>query len=152
MRAEDVGTIVNDKLATIKIADGFETDMGLKVFRGRRQVLPDDIPCVVIYEGDDGIKSREIPSNGMDHAVQVSQHYILEGYDFCDELNPNDTAHKILRDLKKAIFKPDATLFPHKLKWWRYMGRLIGERSDGTKAISAYIELDVGFSEDLRAP
>jgi hypothetical protein len=152
MTAEEVGTIISDKLKTIKIEDDFETDMGLKVLRGRRQILASDIPCVVIVEGDDGIKSREIPSNGMDRGVQVNQHYILEGYAFCDEDHPNDTAHKIIRDLKKSIFKSDAALFPMKLKWWRYMGRLIGERSDGTKAISAYIELEVGFSEDLQNP
>ena len=47
------------RLSLILTGSGFRTDIGLRVFRGRRKIDPDQIPCVVIVGGDDTITAQK---------------------------------------------------------------------------------------------
>lgn len=147
-RAGDVAAELFTRLSTIRLAAGFETDIGRDVKRGRRKMPGDDAPpCMVMFEGDDTPTDRP----GRIPLVQVQQSYIFDGFDKCDPDNPNDKAHMIIRDIKRVIFAGDATL-GGKVSKVIYMGRDIGPRPDGVALVQARVMIAVEFVEDLTNP
>lgn len=149
-KASDVAAEIAARMATCTVALGAETDLGVKVYRGRRHVDDTMIPCSVLIEGDD------VPSAGNKATiVQLSQRYVLFAYVPCDPDNPNDAAHAALRDMKKAVFtkdgKPDSKL-GDAVRAVAYLGRDIGPRADGASFVLAAIEIGVNFLEDLADP
>ncbi len=149
--AETLALIFVRKLQKIVQSSGFETSVGSRVFEGRRQIDDNnDIPCVVLVEGDDR-PSNSVDVAGLDKSVLLKQHYVFEGFDYCEALHPNRVAHKIIRDLKRAIFtvEPGFDWRNEAVRSVKYAGRNIGVRADGTTIVSAYIEVDVEFLENL---
>jgi len=145
--ANDIALAVSTRIATITIANGYNTDIGLKVMRGRKRLDEKSLPCAVIVERDDKILDSR-PSQ-----VKISQPFIVEGHTACDADNPNDAGHKIIADIKKAIF---AT----KLKYGtdgqvitvNYTGKSIAPREDGMSVVAAAVEITVEFVEILANP
>ncbi len=145
--AGEIATALSARLATIKKVNGFETDIGLRVYRGVRKVEDDAVPCAVLIEGSDTVVSRA----GKLPTANIDQGYLLGGYAPCDPNNPNDAAHAIIRDLKKAVFAGNATL-DGKVPMVTYTGRDIGPRTDGVAIVFALIEVTVNYVENLTAP
>lgn len=149
-KAEDIGTDIGTRLAACTVALGAETDLGAKVFRGRRHVDDTMIPCCVVIEGDDVPARSNVRTD-----VQLSQRYVLFAYVPCDPNNPNDAAHAAIRDMKRALFntdnKPDNKL-GGKVREIEYLGRDIGPRSDGAAFVLAAIEVGVEYVENLANP
>lgn len=147
-RAGDIATELAARLSRIRLADGFETDIGRDVKRGRRKLPADDAPpCVVMFEGDDTPTDRP----GRIPLVLVQQAYVFDAFDKCDPDNPNDQAHKMIRDLKRAIFAGDATL-GGKVSKVMYIGRDIGPRPDGAALVQARVMIVIEYVEDLTNP
>lgn len=147
-RAEDVSAELNTRALTITKAQGAETDVGTRVLRGRRKIDDEQVPCVVIVEGLDTPKQGE----SMRRATsQTQQSYVLVGYHKCDPDHPNDVAHAIIRDLKRAVFR-DGTTLGEQVKSVTYRGKDIGPRGDGVGIVSASIEVTIEFVEDLANP
>ena len=147
-KASQVADDIYARLRTIRIADGFETDIGRDVKRGRRKLPGDDAPpCVVMFEGNDDVKDRP----GRIHSIYVQQGYAIDGFDKCDPDNPNDQAHKMIRDIKRAIFGGADPLANHVGKVI-YLGRDIGPRPDGAALVQARVLIAVDFVEDLTNP
>lgn len=147
--AEDVADEIAARLATCTVALGAETDLGARVYRGRKTIDDSQIPCSVIIEGDD------VPQDQRQAQVALAQRYVLFAYLACDPDNPNTAAHKGLRDLKRAIFRTDGKWHPTwggKVKNIEYLGRDIGPRADGSGFVVAVIEIGVEYVEDLAAP
>lgn len=145
-KAEQISDDLSARLATIRVAAGYETDIGATSFKGRVHITAEAVPCNSIVEGDD----NPAKGNGLTN-VQVFQDYALVGYAVCDPANPNDTAHKIIRDIKRAVFKDGATL-GGKVRSLAYQGRNIGPRADGVAIVSAVVHVTVEFAEDLTNP
>lgn len=150
--AEDVGLEISARLRRCTVALGAETDLGVSVFRGRRTVDDDQIPCTSIIEGQDEIEEND---SGREAQARIKQDYVLLAFVPCDPSNPNDAAHRAIRDMKRALFstdgKADRTLGA-KVKRVRYRGRDIGPRGDGAAFVVASLEINVEFVEDLSAP
>ena len=144
--AESIALELSSRVAEITIANGYNTDIGLRNYRGRLKIDEDDIPCCVVVEGADTIGK----SSGLKN-IQVFQEYVLGGYAFCDPDNPNDTAHKIIKDLKRAVFS-DGTTWGGKVRSIEYKGRNIGPRSDGVSVVFAVIHIHIEYAEDLSNP
>lgn len=146
-KASTLAQKVSDRVSTISIANGYSTDIGLRVFRGRANLVPEELPCIVIVEGEDEIQDTKKTE------VKVRQSYQIEGHSECDPLHPNDTAHLILADLKKSVFGVDPSfdgaVRPSELE---YGGRQIGVREDGTAFVSASINIRITFVENLAEP
>jgi hypothetical protein len=103
----------------------------------------------VLVEGNDS------PSDSTRTSVANVQRYVLEGHDACDPDHPNDKAHDILADLKRAIFgdmQRAGQVLGGLAKAVRYKGRSIGPREDGAAVVAAGISIDVEFVEDLTQP
>ena len=140
-------------LENITIANGYATDLGAKVLRGRRRLTDADLPCVVIIEGDDRVmsesRSAQMP-NARRKQVKLEQMYTLEGHLPCDPDHPNDAAHAAIADLKKAVFK-DVTL-GGLVRDIDYAGRTISAREDGIDVVSGAIIIKLDYTEDLANP
>lgn len=145
--AEDIALEISTRMSTITVANGFETDIGLTVYRGKRKVEDDAAPCSVLIEGADTVEDRP----GKLPAVKVAQGYVLGAYLACDADNPNDAAHAAIRDLKKAMFS-DGGNFGGKAHVVSYRGRDIGPRTDGVAIVFALIEITVTYVEQLTNP
>lgn len=149
--ADEIGTELSARLATRTVAQGAETDLGAKVYRGRRRIDDTMIPCAVVIEGDD------VPARGgnVKTDYKLDQRYVLFSYVACDPDNPNDAAHAAIRDMKRALFntngQPDTKL-GGKVRDIVYLGRDIGPRSDGAAFVLAAIEIGVEYVENVAAP
>ena len=149
-RAEDVAAELRSRLLTLTIAQGAETDIGRKVFQGRRKVDDSMLPCVSMIEGDD------VPARKTNNTMyELAQRYVMYAYLPCDPDNPNLAAHAAIRDLKRAVFltagKASVT-WGNKVKSVDYLGRDIGPRADGAAFVLASIEIAVTFVESLHNP
>jgi hypothetical protein len=138
--AQTLATIIG----TIRTANGYATDIGAQVFRGKRKLDESDPPCSTIFEGEDMEQAQQGP------AVRLRQRYVVEGVSTCDPDNPNDAAHAIIADIKKAVWRNDEP-FGVGVEV-RYAGRSIGTREVGSTLIAAAIELEIVFAENLANP
>lgn len=148
VKASDVAALFYERLALVTVANGYNTDIGLNVLRGKGSLNLEDLPAIVMVEGDDDVGDQRGPE------IKVSQQYIFEGHSTCDPDHPNDMAHLIIKDLKRAIFGGDAT-YDGRFKakdWLAYQGRAIGTRADGTTIVAASIIVRATFVESLIDP
>ena len=147
-RAADVAVELNTRMLTITKAQGAETNIGQTVLRGRRKIDDEQVPCAVIVEGLD---SPTMGPSKKSPGAKLRQGYVLVAYDKCDPNHPNDKAHAMIRDLKRAVFRDGATL-GEQVMGVEYMGRDIGPRADGVNIVSATIEITVEYEESLQNP
>lgn len=150
VKSEDVANEIVARLQGITIANGAETDIGTEVQRGRIRVPADDeLPLIQFVEGGDEPQDTAGKTNVS--LIKVAQVYVIDAYDLCDPLNPNAKAHKMIRDIKRAIFKSGRTL-DGKVSEVEYLGRDIGPRTDGVAMVQARVTIRVSFAEDLANP
>jgi hypothetical protein len=129
----EVAEELTRRVSLIRLDDGYQTDIGRAdhVFRGRVHFDDDMVPCSSIIEGNDDVQPW--PSARVVHA-HVKQQYAVVAYVPCDIANPNDAAHKAIKDIKRAIFKtdgkPDST-WGGLVRRVTYRGRNIGPRPAG---------------------
>lgn len=147
-RAEDVAQELQLRTQRITKAQGAETDIGGNIFRGRRKIDDSQVPCLVLVEGLDSPMPGPSKRNP---GVKTRQSYVLVGYDKCDPDHPNDKAHAMIRDMKRAVFHDGATL-GEQVIGVEYQGRDIGPRGDGVAIVSATIEIIVEYEESLQNP
>lgn len=147
--AGQVSAIVQERMRSITLANECETDIGSQVYMGRRIVADEDIGsgAITVIEGIDTVTSRpgRIPN------AVIEQRYALVAYLPCDPDQPNAAAHAAIRDLKRAIFKGNAT-FEDRVRTVKYLGRDIGTRADGARYVVALVEIAVEYVEDLTKP
>ena len=143
--ASDIAEEIAARVADISALNGYATNLGARVYRGKRRLDESAIPCAVIVEDDD------TPIDEQRGRAKIEAHYMIEGHATCDPDNPNDTAHLIITDLKKAIFSPDAG-FGGRVRDLRYLGRNISPRDDGASTVAASIEIALTYVEDLANP
>jgi hypothetical protein len=143
--AEDIAADLSARLASITVANGYETDIGVRSYRGRTHIDENAVPCSVLIEGEDRVADTKV------NAVKLLQDYVLGGYALCDPNNPNDTAHKIIRDIKRAVFK-DGDKLGGKVRKLEYKGRNIGPRADGRAVVFAVVFITIEYAETLSAP
>lgn len=146
-RAEDVAAAIKARVLTRTKAQGAETDLGTKVYQGRRKIDDDMIPCCAIIEADDSTAR----TRSMRAEYDVEQRYVLFAYVLCDPDNPNVAAHAAIRDLKRAVLGGDGRL-GGLVRQVTYVGRDIGPRADGAAFVVAAIEFTVSYVEHMDAP
>lgn len=144
-RASDIEEHLTSRLALITVENGYNTDIGLaRVYRGKRKIDDAQVPCAVLLTGEDTVS--DTAADGRD--VKVQQDFVLGGYSECDPDNPNDMAHKIVKDIKKAIWSEGQRL-GFKVQKLEYLGKDIGPRADGVPIVFAVVHIRVSFAENL---
>jgi hypothetical protein len=147
-KLSDISDAIVDKLEGITKANGAETDIGLRTYRGRRNVDETAVPCVVLIEGPDSVTDRP----GKLPTVAVTQRYVIAAYVHVASIdNPNVEASAAVRDIKRAIFAGDGDFGGRVLKV-SYKGRDIGPRADGLPIVFVTVDIDVEYVEDLTNP
>lgn len=150
VKAADVANEIVNRLQSITLVLGAETNVGVNVFQGKRKLpLDDEVPCAIIIEGDDDVEDTA----GRLHSAlcKVSQSYVIDAFDICNPDNPNIKAHALIRDIKRALFK-DGRTFGGRVVEVKYLGRDIGPRADGVGIVQARVLISVSFAEDLANP
>lgn len=146
--ATEVASEIETRIQRISIENGYLTDIGRVVYMGRTAIDDTAVPCSSVVEGDDQVTN----SAGRSSLAKIAQEYALIGYADCDADRPNDTAHKIIKDLKRAIFTTDGKQnsdFGGRVDRIDYRGRNIGPRADGAGKVMALIEIAVLFTEQI---
>lgn len=143
---------ITTRLQGCRVASGAETDLGARVYRGRRAVDDTLVPCATIIEGTDDV--QESDGRRLLEA-RVAQDFEILVYVPCDPTHPNDAAHAAIRDVKRALFRtggqPDRTL-GGKVRRLIYRGRDIGPRADGASLVVAQVTVAVEYVEDVANP
>lgn len=140
-----VAADVAARLGAISVANGYETDIGLKTYRGRIKIPADDeVPCLFVIEGFD--RPQEQGQSGL---VRLHLPVVVWGFNVCDPDNPNDAAHAMLRDIKKAVWGGVPNL-GGKARQVIYESRDIGPRPDGAALVQVELRFVVEFVENLR--
>lgn len=142
-KASDIAAYLTELLSGITTLNGYNTDIGQLVFRGKRSKVEEQIPCAIIIEGED----HPGESAGRE-AIKIVQDYVVGGYTECDPDNPNDAAHLIIKDLKKALFSQGARM-GNRVTNIMYTGRDIGPRPDGVGIVFAVVHFAITFAETL---
>jgi hypothetical protein len=155
-RSSDIAKHLSCIVEGITLANGYKTDIGKRVFRGKWKHDEDLVPYAVVFVGPDS------PSTHRDlRDVLIEQDFVLAGYVECDPDNPNDAADDVVSDLKKAIFTSDLVPAPPaagnrgigagRVKSVSYTGKEIGARSDGADKTFVYgvVRITVSYAEDL---
>jgi len=142
MIADDIADAWVAKLTTIRIANGYLTDCGTRVYQGKRAIGPENTPCAVIFEGDEKI------DDGTRRAFKNTTEYVVEGFAPCDPDNPNVVARAIVADIKRALFTGDLTVGTRVVQM-KYAGRVIGENVAGTSFVSARVGVHVTYADHM---
>lgn len=145
-KSSDIAAYLTTQLAQIRKSNGFHTDIGANVMRGRKKIDDSRVPCCVIIEADDEPGDADLRME-----VRITQRYVIGGYDHCDPDNPNDTAHLIVKDIKKVLWARD-THGPNlgkRVKSMKYEGRDFGPRIDGEPIVFAVVHATATFAETL---
>lgn len=147
-KASELAVYIASRASLVTQVNGYATGIGARVFRGRMSLNKEDLPCIVLIEGDETVIDQK------NSKVNVDTTFVLEGHDFCDPEHPNDKGHLIVTDLKRAIFGDDLT-FGGRLKSKdevKYQGKAIGQRPEGGDIIAASISFSIAQVEDLANP
>ena len=119
------------------------------VYRGRRVIDDEMIPCAVILEGEDRVEQQASLN------ANIRQQYLIYAYVPADPADPNVAAHAALRDLKRAIFRtngrPDPT-WAGTVRKVHYQGKDIGPRTDGAAFVLLVLDIAVEYIEALASP
>lgn len=151
-KAKDLALVIEQRLAGIRTANGYLTDIGAKVFPGKLSLDPSMLPCVVLVEGDDDVLTQ------VNMQCRVVLRFIAEGHASCDPERPYDKIHDIIADLKKAIFGGDVTFgglvkpSVNNTPGLRYTGSGKGEPPDGAVNVTGSIQFECEVVEDLKNP
>lgn len=144
MIAAEIAQALSTRLSAITKVNGYHTDCGSTVYRGRRRLDAESPPCIVIAELEDTVMEQTQKGS-----VHLSQVYAIEAHaETTDPDHPNDLCHQMLFDLKRAVFRPTATLHTNVRKI-EYRGRTIGPRDEGTTLVYASIRIAVEYAEKL---
>ena len=151
-KSSEVSQALFERLGVMTQANGAETNIGRKVYRGRKNLDDLAVPYTVLIEQTDTAQDRpgRLPS------VSIEQRYLVVACLECDPDNPNDAAHAAIRDIKRAVFKPEADVSPGaigalggRVKALHYRGKIIEQRVDGRPLVFVSVELAAEFVEDL---
>lgn len=145
MNTEQWGAHFAERLATCTAAQGAETNLGAAVYRGRRKVSDDMMPCAVLVEG---AEDRKPDQAGRSTTVKLDVPYMLHAYVPCDPSNPNLAGHAAKRDLKRAVFRGE----PSTTRLITYHGADIAPRADGAAFVLVALAVSVEVVEDVANP
>lgn len=162
-KSSEVTAEIYRRLQGVLVANGAETDIGQRVYRGRRPTevrasVPGaevDYPYVTIIEGAASVTDQpgKIPQ------VKTRQRYMLVACLACDPDNPNDAANAAIRDIKRALFTNDKPAHPGqhggfngRVSTLAYRSKAIDPKATGADVVFASVEIDVDFVESLIDP
>lgn len=117
------------------------------VFRGRRKVDDEMMPCGVVIEGDATPAERR--GSTTSYALRLDA--MWHAYVLCDASNPNLAAHAALREMKRALWSDGPTL-GGRVKDLEFLSSDIAPRADGAGFVLAMLAFSATLIEDVADP
>lgn len=136
---------IANRISAIALANGYTTDIGQRVFMGRRAIDKSSLPCAVIVNEE---TKGDMLQGSRCRVVGVFQ---IEGHSICDPDHPGDMGMKIIADLKRAIFSGDLS-FGESVVSAEFVGSGTVPRENGLDVVSSAIKIELAYVENLAAP
>lgn len=152
-KAAAIAAAVATRLSLVTRANGYHTDAGLHVWRGRTAIDANELPSITLFEQEDQVEEQRIIAASTPATIDTNLllPFVIEASSQCDPDNPNIDGHTLVADIKRAIFSGDLTwgsLASHT----RYIGRTIGPREGGEDIVTVTVQIRIGYTEDLAQP
>jgi hypothetical protein len=139
-KANDIAEAIKARIETIRTANGYATDIGQTVHRGRRQLETPD--TATLYEGEeDASKPRAVP-----YTATAIINFTIEACAHCDPDNPDIAGHILIADIQRAVFSDDNTLSGLLSETIQYAGRVIQPRIDGQSIVNVQVRLQATYT------
>lgn len=152
-KANDIAQGIITRLSAITRADGYATDAGGSVYRGRKAVPA--VPALVLIEPEDLIESQALDGSsdpaGRVINAQIMLPFDIQGIASCEPDEHMSVGHALVADIKRAIFSSDLR-FGGLATHTRYVGRVIDPRADGDTTVNVMVQIRVGIVENLANP
>lgn len=154
-KTNDIVKQLVERLGAIRRVDGFATDAGLNVSRGRPAVAGGAEEALDVFELEDQIEKQRVDGSGASDCTAVDTDLLLpiniEGYAVVAADQHMEVGHALVSDIKRAVFGGDMTwggLATHT----HYIGRTIDRRAEGANAVTVLVQIRIGCVEDLANP
>lgn len=143
------------RLADITVANGYNTDAGNTVVRGRRSWGETDLtsnPAISVWIND------ATSGQGNRDRMEVAIGIIVEGFFIIDTDNPDDDAEDLLGDIRKALLLSadryiyDATSSKNLVSSFFPTGWVKDLPEDGSKIASVQLRIDAVYPETYGNP
>lgn len=150
MTPKEISIEVSNILSTITTENGYPSNAGKKVYRGRLNFDESMVPCIVLGEADD----NPVDQNQYGRQVIVNQRFVVDAWVPCDPDNPNDAAHDAISDIKRLLFQNVNAMgaggvLNKIVKKIKYVGRSIGPRPEGGEIVRGTVIFEVTYTENL---
>jgi hypothetical protein len=146
-KRERILELLKVRCQAIKTADGYNTDAGLHVSHGTREITPDDpLPDLAI-----------VPGNTPD-TVGDADRYLVElpvtigGLTAADLVNPLAPAERLLADLKRAVLLPGDRTLGGEARKLVYVGENTIDRQAGGTTVGCALRIAVQYPETYGLP
>lgn len=135
---------ISDRCETIRVANGFHTDAGQQVFRGRMtfDAEVDTFPCISIFAHEEVIEQ-----NSHDERMDVQLNIAVICHAPQDILNPLDIAEDLVADVKRAVLLLSNRNADGLCADIRYAGREAMVPDDGSNTTSVRVHFEVTYPE-----
>lgn len=135
------------RLGVVQVANGYNTDAGLRVFRGRRSFDASTVTLPVL-----SVWNPESEPDEMYHAerLDMTASVVVEGFAVADVNAPNDTAQDLLGDIKQALFLHETTAdqtVNGLAVQIRFRGEVTQVPEEGATVVSVLVRADVFYPE-----
>ena len=117
------------------------------VFRGRRKVDDEMMPCGVVIEGD----SIPVERQALTTRYYLRAECAWQAYVLCDAADPNVAAHAALREMKRALWSDGPTM-AGRVRDLEWIGTDIAPRADGAGFVLAVLTFAATVIEDVADP
>lgn len=92
------------RLAAINGTAPYEIDLDGRVYKARRTIDAQDLPCVVVWEGEESATGTSgATANGMTQSLRVTLEVRIDGLVQADDTNTGDQLAKLKSDIKRAV-------------------------------------------------
>lgn len=141
------------RLAKVRQCNGFASDAGLHIFKGREDIWGEfeTYPCITVLSGEQTTQQQ------VGHKVRVFGDFIVVGLTESDPQCPLEAGHALEGDLMRALFPEAAAVTGNdRLDGAAtnvfYDGGLVAPREDGGRTTAAVINLRVEYTRHLFNP
>ncbi len=149
--AERILRVVKKRLQLIRKDDGYSTNAGLHVFRARRTVKTDELPCASVWSGDESSTDKQIYKK-FNNQLSIA----VDGLTFVDQDDTGEMLELLKADIKRALFgdsKNGGITDENGLKAAMYFdGCTPSPREDGANTEGIRVNLVVLYPENVGDP
>lgn len=138
------------RLATIRVANGYATDAGLRVSLGDAWLDEAMVPALTVHEGElvgSGYALVRAQGRAGAGGTKMRGEYTVEGIADCTAVDTYVAAHALIADIKRALFANGGLSFgpqagDHKLEGHGVVPRAKGSNRVSVAVVGSYFYID----------